>query len=187
MGGPSNARRFLVNSMDRRFPFDASQSSSTTTNFPTTTTATATTTTSSSQPAMDSETKEVKHDIAIKVEDTDQAVDVAQVAPAFQAEGSAQAGASTQENSHPPTLAEIQASKSYTRAATRYVFQQLTLTTRSDRISALRELPRQKHASSTVQPLQKRRPDMETVPSSYALLLFHISTIRTLTSYLCAM
>ena len=60
---------------------------------------------------MDSHTKEVKQEIAINVEDEDQAVDVAQKATAFQAEGSAQAGGFTQENSHPPTLAELTASK----------------------------------------------------------------------------
>ena len=67
---------------------------------------------------MDSETKEMKQELAIKVEDEDQAVDVAQMAPAFQAEGSAQAGGSTQEHPLPPTLAEMTASKSYTRSAT---------------------------------------------------------------------
>ena len=37
---------------------------------------------------MDSETKEVEQELAIKVENEDQAVDIAQMAPAFQAEDS---------------------------------------------------------------------------------------------------
>lgn len=104
---------------------------------------------------MDSESKEVKQDITLKTKNEDPAVDIAQVAPAFQAEGSAQAGGSTQENPHSPTLAEMTASKFYTRAVIPYIFQQLTLITRSDRISALRELPRRQHASSTAQPQQR--------------------------------
>lgn len=65
---------------------------------------------------MESETKEVKQEVAVKVENEDQAVEIAQVAPAFQAEGSAQAGSSSQANHHRPTLADLTASKSYAQA-----------------------------------------------------------------------
>ena len=61
---------------------------------------------------MDSESKEVKQEIPLDMEDEDPAVDIAQVAPAFQADCSAQAGGSTQENPHSPTLAEMTASNS---------------------------------------------------------------------------
>ena len=66
---------------------------------------------------MDSETKEVKQVPAIKEEEEDQALDIAQIAPAFQAEGSAQVGDPTQKNPHPPTLAKVNESKSYPRSA----------------------------------------------------------------------
>ena len=135
---------------------------------------------------MDSEPKEVKQDIAINMEAEDQAVDVAQVAPAIQAEGSALAGGSTQENPHPPTLEEITAGKLNTRAVTPLILPQLILTARSDRISALRELPRHPNASGTTPSLQRRHSEMARQPPSYALLPFLSPVIRTLTSYLRA-